>query len=168
MPPSPAARARPSTRSLRTVGGKLGRRIGDDVEGQRQQAVAGQDRRRLVEGLVHGRLAAPDVVVVHRRQVVMDQRIAVHAFQRRGHPQRGLAAAAEQCRALDQQKRAQPLAAGEHPVAHGVEQAWRPGDLAGPQMPVEQPRQHRLDGAGAIRQLRLEGQIRDFVHCRAG
>jgi hypothetical protein len=46
---------------------------GDDVEGERQQAVAGKDRRRLVEGDMHGRLAAAQVVVVHRRQVVMHE-----------------------------------------------------------------------------------------------
>ena len=48
--------------------------------GQRQKAVAGQNRRRLVEGAVHRRLAAPQIVIVHGGQIVMDQRIAVHAL----------------------------------------------------------------------------------------
>ena len=44
-----------------------------DLERQRQEPVAGQDRRRLVERLVAGRPPPPQVVVVHRRQVVVDQ-----------------------------------------------------------------------------------------------
>ena len=47
------------------------------LERQRLQRVAGEDRGRLVEGLVAGRAAAAQVVVVHRRQVVVDQAIAV-------------------------------------------------------------------------------------------
>ena len=50
---------------------------GEQPEGQRQEGVAGEDRRGLVIGLVHGRLAAAQVVVVHGRQVVVDQRVAV-------------------------------------------------------------------------------------------
>ena len=42
------------------------------LEGHRQQAVAGQDRGRLVESLVAGRLAAAQIAVVHRRQIVVD------------------------------------------------------------------------------------------------
>ena len=49
----------------------------EHLEGQRQQGVAGQDRRRLAEHLVAGRPAAAQVVVVHRRQVVVDQRVGV-------------------------------------------------------------------------------------------
>ena len=37
---------------------------------------------------MHGRPAAPQVVVVHRRQIVVDQRIAVHAFDRDAGAQR--------------------------------------------------------------------------------
>ena len=87
MPPIPAARARPATSSrLRRCGKRLSPRRG--FEGERQQAVAREDGGRLVEGPVHRRLAAPEIVIVHRRQIVMDQRIAVHAFERRGDPQR--------------------------------------------------------------------------------
>ena len=84
---APAARARPAPARPRRAGSDRSRAIGDDVEGQRQQRVAGQDGGRLVEGLVHGRLAAAQIVVVHRRQVVMDEGIAVHAFERRADAQ---------------------------------------------------------------------------------
>jgi hypothetical protein len=46
---------------------------GDDVEGERQQPVTGQDRGGVVGLLVQRRPAAAQVGIVHRRQVVMDQ-----------------------------------------------------------------------------------------------
>ena len=56
--------------------------------GQRQaqrlgeQAVAGEDRDVLAVGHVAGRLAAAQLVVVHRRQVVVDQRVGVDHLDR--------------------------------------------------------------------------------------
>jgi hypothetical protein len=46
------------------------------------QGVPRQDRGGLVEGLVAGGPAAPQVVVVHGRQVVVDQRIGVDQLHR--------------------------------------------------------------------------------------
>jgi hypothetical protein len=100
----------------RGVGMGLGAR--QDVEGESQQAVAGEDRGRLVERLVRGRPAAAQIVIVHCRQVVMDQRIAVHAFERRRRHQRALARHREQGRALDHQERPKPLAAAECCITH--------------------------------------------------
>ena len=82
------------------VGRKRGCLISDDVEGKRQQAVAGKDGRRLVEGLVHGGLAAAQIVIVHRRQVIVDERIAVNAFEGRRHAQRRLFIGTKEGRAL--------------------------------------------------------------------
>ena len=86
---------------------------GDDVEGNRQQRVAGEDRGGVVIGFVQGRAAAAQVGIVHRRQIVMDQRVAVDAFQRGADQQRGFARDAEHRGALDRQERPQPLAAAE-------------------------------------------------------
>ena len=66
----------------------MGRLVGEDLEGQRVQRIAGKDRGRFVEGVVHGRLAAPEVVIVHARQIVVDQRIDVDAFDREPDPHR--------------------------------------------------------------------------------
>ena len=87
-PTGPAASARTRTQPSAASAGRTCAR--HHLEGQRQQAVAGQDRRRLVERLVAGRPAPPQVVVVHRRQVVVDQRIGVHHLQRAGRRQRRL------------------------------------------------------------------------------
>ena len=52
------------------------------LEGKRMEAVAGEDRRGLVKGAVDGRLAAAQIVIVHRGQIVMDQRIDMDALDR--------------------------------------------------------------------------------------
>ena len=44
-----------------------------DVERKGQQAVAHQDARGLVIGFVQGRPPAAQIVIVHGREVVMDQ-----------------------------------------------------------------------------------------------
>ncbi len=54
------------------------------------KAVAYEDRRRLVKGLVHGRASPADVVVIHCGEVVMHERVAMHAFERAGSLERGL------------------------------------------------------------------------------
>jgi hypothetical protein len=52
------------------------------LERKRLQGVPGQNGRRLVELLVAGRPAAPQIIVVHGRQVVVDQGICMHQFNR--------------------------------------------------------------------------------------
>ena len=121
---------------------------GDDVEGQRQQRVAGEDRGGIVESLVQGRPAAAQIAVVHRRQVVMNQRIAVDAFERGAGQQRGFARNAEHGRALDHQERPQPFSAAEARIAHRVDQPLRPRDFVGQQRIGQQLRQQ---GFGILR-----------------
>ena len=104
---------------------------GDDVEGKRQQAVAGEDCGGVVGGLMQGRSAPAQVAVVHRRQVVMNQRITMDAFERCAGQQRRVARNAEYSRTFDHEKRPQPLAAAERGIAHGVHQPLRARDLVG-------------------------------------
>ena len=59
-----------------------------NFEGQRVQAVAGQHGLGLPEGLMHSRLAAPQVGIVHARQVVVDQRIDVNCLDRAADAER--------------------------------------------------------------------------------
>ncbi len=138
------ARERQHERRLLTVGERRFRRR-DDVEGEGQQAVARKDRRRLVEGDVHRRLSAAHVVVVHGREVVMDERIAVDAFERGACSERRFRIAAEEGRAFGDEKRPQPLAAVEHAMAHGSEQVCRAGDFARAHGRAEQCLEQRFD-----------------------
>ena len=120
----------------------MGRRVGDDVEGIGQQPVAGQNGGGLVEGLVDGGTATAQIVVVHRRQVVMDQRIAMDHFQRASRAENAFALDSEQPRGLRQQEGPQPLAAAERSIAHGFEQALGTGLFARQSMRLQQRVQH--------------------------
>jgi hypothetical protein len=120
-------------------------RVRQHLERERLQCVRGEDRRGLVELAVHRGLAAPQVVVVHRRQVVVHQRERVQQLDRSG---RGI----EQRRVERQafpgrvhQERPHPLAA-VHRVTHGLVEAFRRRVRA---------RQHPIEAVGdATRVLR--------------
>ena len=96
MPAGPAARASSATSSERTNGSSWVAAIGEDLERQRVQRIAGEDRGAFVEGAVHGRLAAAQIVIVHARQIVVDQRIDMDAFDREAGAQRAVAIDVEQ------------------------------------------------------------------------
>ena len=83
-----------------------------------QQPVAGKYRRRFVKSPMTGRLTAAQVVVIHRRQIVMYQGIGVKHFQRRGNRKRRFIIHAEQPGRFMQQKRAQTLAAIQNTITH--------------------------------------------------
>ena len=88
LPADHIARARRRGQNCATRCGRGGRLhlVGQHLKGQRQQGIAGQDRERFVEGLVTGGPATPQVVVVHRRQIVVDQRIGRGPFPPRRPP----------------------------------------------------------------------------------
>ena len=102
-----------------------------DVEGEREQPVAREDRRRLIESLVRGRPPAPQIVIVHRRQVVVRERVTMHELERGAGHQCALARRLEQGCGLDHQERPQPFSAAEADMAHCVHQALRPRTLTG-------------------------------------
>ncbi len=106
----------------------MGGRVGQNLEGKGQQRVAGQHRRRLVELPVRGRLAAPQVVVVHAGQVVVHQGIGVQGLDRGADPQSPILRNVEQSRAGQDQEGPEPLSAGENRIAHRL---LHPGVMAG-------------------------------------
>ena len=97
--------------------------LGDGLEGERLERVAGQDRDGLAEGDVACGLAAAQVVVVQRGQIVVDQRVGVQHLQRgaeRVDACGQLAGSRDHSRGLHAKNGAQPLSAGEDAVAHGA------------------------------------------------
>ena len=110
---------------------------GQRLEGQRLEGVAAEDRRRLVERPVAGGDAPAQVVVVHRRQVVVDERIGMDHLHRRGGGGGGVPIAAAGLRPPEHECRPEPLARGEQGVPQGrvepVRGFRRPGDA-----PLEQ------------------------------
>jgi len=81
-------RARKSAHQCQTdvhVGVGVGAR--KNVEGEREQCIAGKYGCRLIECLVRGRTAAPQIIIVHGRQIVMDEGVAVNALHCRARHQ---------------------------------------------------------------------------------
>ena len=144
----------------RRIGMRFGPRC--DVEGERQQTVAGEDGGRVVERLVHRRLAAAEIVIVHRRQVVVHQRIAVHAFDGSRRFDRHSRLHAEQAGTFGHEKGAKPLATAKRPVPHGGDQ---PAGRAGGGSVVEQLRQPCLYEVGRLRQALAESHVFS-ISCR--
>ena len=56
------------------------RRGRQNLKRQRLQSIRSEDRRSLVEFPVDGRVSPPQVIVVHRRQIVMHERECVNEF----------------------------------------------------------------------------------------
>ena len=144
---------------------------GQHVEGEREQAVADEDCGRFIERAVHGRPPAPQVVVVHRRKIVVHQRVAMHAFECGADHQRAFARRPEQTRGFDHQKGADAFSPAEARVAHRLDEPPRPHDLvlAGRlgEQAIEQPLGIRGRRAQALRKgsfdLRGHGHDLDFV-----
>jgi hypothetical protein len=59
----------------------LGMRAGAELKCHGQQRVAGQDRHRFAVDLVVRRFPAAKIVVVHRREIVVNEGIGVNQFQ---------------------------------------------------------------------------------------
>jgi hypothetical protein len=94
---------------------------GEQAEGLGEQAVAGENRHALAELHVRRRSPAPHRVVVHRRQIVVDERVGVDQLDgtrgRERQPVRfGVAGRHRFCRRQSEQ-RPQPLPAGLQAVA---------------------------------------------------
>ena len=88
------------------------------------KAVAGEHSFSLTERFVDGRLAAPEVRIVHARQVVVDQRIDVDRFDRTADAHRTVAVDREQPRRRDGKQRSKAFAAPNRRMAHGLEQPF--------------------------------------------
>ena len=103
--------------------------------GLRLQGVSGKDGDGLAEGLVAGGTPAPQVVVIERRQIVVDQGISVEHFERRAQllDACGNEPACElgcepwhvRCRSdhaprFHAEDRPQAFSAGKHAVPHGL------------------------------------------------
>ena len=119
---------------------------GKHLERQRLQCIGRQDCRGLVELPVHGGLAAPQVGVVHGRQVVVYKRESVDELDgdRRGVEVRGVDAQ-DLTRRVDKQ-RSNTFAAIECGVAHRLMQPR--GRYVGS---GQGSRQHRVDPGDIIR-----------------
>ena len=118
----------------------MGLRVAENLERKGQQSVTGQNGRRLVEGDMAGGLAAAQVVVVHRRQIVVHQGVAMDAFKSGARAQGACLGHVEQARTLHDEKRPQPFALRQRRIAHSFHDA--PGRAVERQQLIQQ----RIDG----------------------
>ncbi|MEA3173267.1 MAG: hypothetical protein QOF42_678, partial [Gammaproteobacteria bacterium] len=89
------------------------------------KGVARQDRGRFIEGAMCSRLSTAQIVIVHRRQIVVHQRIGVNQFHGCGRRIQHLRRNVQRfTREVDQQW-PQALAASEHRVTLRGVQALR-------------------------------------------
>ncbi len=92
-----------------------------------EQRVSGEEGGRFVIGLVGRGASAPQIVVVQTWQIVVDERIGVHTFNRdRRGKSRFVTGAKQLCRG-EHQYGAQAFAATFYRVAHRFVDAGRPG-----------------------------------------
>ena len=92
-----------------------------------QQRVARQHRDAFAKDLVVGRFAAAEIVIVHRRQIIVDERIGVDALNGAGK-RHGVGFASTAGRSGREAERgAHPLATGKERIAHGFVDGGGPG-----------------------------------------
>ena len=115
-----------------------------DFKRLRQQRVARQHGDAFAENFVVGGLAAAEIVVVHRRQIVVDERVGVDALDGAGERHGVGFAAAAGGGGREAKRRAHPFAAGKERVAHGLVNRGGLGFLGGQEF-VERG----VDGFGA-------------------
>ena len=90
-----------------------------DLKRLRQQGVARQHGDAFAEDLVVGGLAAAEIVVVHRGQIVVDERIGVDALDGAGQRQGVVFRAAAGLGGGQAKRRTHSFAAGKNRIAHG-------------------------------------------------
>jgi hypothetical protein len=99
-------------------GSRRGAPVSQDREGEGEEAIPGEDRRRLVESAMHSWLTPAQVIIIHRREIIMHEGIAMHGFECRRDAQGPFAGKTEERGAFDHEIRPQPLAACENRVTH--------------------------------------------------
>src|SRR5262245_28678315 len=101
-----------------------------DVESECEKRVAYENCCCLIECPVDGRAAATQIIVIHRRQIIVDQRIAVHEFKRGSGYQRTTTRSVEYGSRFNEQKRSQALAAVQRRMAHRRRKPPGPGNFS--------------------------------------
>ena len=105
-----------------------------------QQCVARQNGIALAELFMAGRLAAAQIVVVHRGQVIVDEGISMDALERQSKRVFPLPLAAERIERRKKEDGPQPLPACKQGIAHGIRKPARAGK------PRAIPFEHALEG----------------------
>lgn len=96
--------------------------IGKNLERQREQCVASQDRCRLVELAMKGQATPAHIVIVHARQVIMGKRLGMDTFDCCPDPQRLAVRSTDKLCRCHRQQGPEALPSTNHAIAHGIAQ----------------------------------------------
>ncbi len=94
--------------------------IAQNFESKGQQGVPRKHGSRFIESAVQRRLAAPQVVIVHAGQVIMDKRLGMHAFDGRRDAKRTTAPRPQQITDRNDKHGTETLAGTQRGIAHGI------------------------------------------------
>src|SRR5439155_1302772 len=90
----------------------------DNFKSLGEKGVSGQDGDAFSKDFVIGRFASTEVVVVHRRQIVMNEGVGVDALDRAGQRKRGGLSPVAGCRGGQAERRTHPFAARKKRITH--------------------------------------------------
>src|SRR5205823_12763411 len=91
--------------------------------------IPGENGDTVAENFVAGRTAAAEIVIVHAREIIVDEGIGVDAFHRAGERKRIFDLAAARLRRRQTKNRPQPFSTGEQTVANRLVNRGRPDVL---------------------------------------
>ena len=97
----------------------ISRGAGEQLERERLQGITRQDGGGFVEGAVAGGSPPTQIIVIHRRQIVVHQAVHMDQLDRGGWIVERFRGGAERRAGRVDQRRTQAFAAAEHAVAHG-------------------------------------------------
>jgi hypothetical protein len=136
--------------AARCGSGCRGQAFRKDLKRERKQGIACQDGNGFAEFFVGRRLTAAQVVVIHGRQIVVDERVGVNHLDRHGRRERVGVVAPGGLRSEHDQERPKPFARREETIAEGFHEPRRASVL----LPVKGALQGRFhQGALACKVL---------------
>jgi hypothetical protein len=92
--------------------------VSGDLERDRQQSVASQDRDAVAENFVTGGTTAAQIVVVHAREIIVNERIGVDAFHGTSMRQSGARFSTARFGRRETENWPEPFSPGKQTVAH--------------------------------------------------
>ncbi len=112
------------------VAGRVGifvREVAEKLERECMEGISSEHSNRFTVDLMAGGLSTAEVVVVHAREVIMDEREGMKHLESTGSWKSRISCLAESLGGDQTEDRPEPFAAGEDAVAHGFVQVrgWR-------------------------------------------
>src|SRR6516225_1625184 len=92
--------------------------LGCQLESKSQKGVSRQNRNRLPENLMRSRHTATKIVIVHTRQIIVDERVGMDTFHRTSQRNGSFRPSSATFVCCQTQDRAQPFSAREDAVPH--------------------------------------------------